>query len=234
MTERQRQYLDALQAMLAAGEQTTAWKVCERAGFSQSTLSTWKKEHAAAVAAGEPSVHQDFYDEHRAIRESHRNQIIAERALEPEIVEPEIEEEIPEVLAAYLSALEAGLGEHGRLDRMEAWDALVGQGWQVSFDDVMDAIEGGHKKASRRFNQLKRRTTIRMEDRLRERATNGTRGQDANLALQILRVDKPETWNPRVRVDHVHQLEEKDRDLIEKQSDWFKSLVKVIPASAGT
>ncbi len=230
MTPAQRKYLDALQEMLQEGAPSTVtWRVCERAGVAAGTHSAWKKAHKLALSTGSESVHQDFWDEERAIRQAHRDNAVAERALEPEIMLPELEEEpIPEVLVAYLAIYEE------KLDRLEAWQALSEAGWQVSFDDVLDAASGGHKAATRRFNQLRRRTTIRLEDKLRRAALNGTRSQDNSLALQVLRVDDPEKWNPKAKVVHEFQLEEGDRKLIEEQRDWYKGHVRKIPASTGT
>ncbi len=230
MTPSQRKYLDALQEMLQEpGVSTVTWRVCERAGIAAGTHSNWRKEHKLSIQQGTESVHQDFWDEERAIRQMHRDNAVAERALEPEILLPEIEEEpVPEVLVAYLAAYEE------KLDRLEAWQALSEAGWQVSFDDVLDAISGGHKAATRRFNQLRRRTTIRLEDKLRRAALTGTRSQDNTLALQVLRVDDPDRWNPKAKVVHEFQLEDGDRQLIEEQRDWFKGHMKRLPASAGT
>jgi len=235
MTPAQRKYLDALQEMLQEGVSVVAWKVCQRAGVAVGTLSGWKAQHRAAVEAGAESQNQDFFDEERAIRQTHRDAATAARVLEPEILLPEPEEEeIPEVLVAYLSALEAGLEEADKLDRYGAFRAIQEQGWQVSFDELIDAIEGGHKKATRRFSQLKRRTTIRTEDRLRACGMTGTKSADNTVALQILRTDDPEKWNPKAKIVHEFQLEPEDRKLIEGQREWFKGHMKKIPASAAS
>lgn len=228
MTPAQRKYLDALQEMLQEGVSTVNWKVCGRAGIAVGTHANWKKERKLSLQQGVESAHQDFWDEEQAIRQMHRDNAAAERALEPEVILPEVEEEpIPEVLVAYLTFYEE------ILDRLEAWQALSEAGWQVSFDDVLDAVSGGHKAATRRFNQLRRRTTIRLEDKLRRAALTGTRSQDNSLALQVLRVDDPDRWNPKAKVVHEFQLEEGDRKLIEQQQDWFKGHIKKIPASTG-
>lgn len=234
MTPAQRKYLDALQVMLQEpGASTVAWRVCERAGIAVGTLSGWKKAHKTALQQGLASVNQDFFDEEAAIRRMHRETAAAERAIEPEILLPEVEEEeVPEVLVAYLAEIERQVDE-GRIDRYGAFQEVASKGCQVSFDALMDAITGGHKRATRRFNQLNHRITVRMEDKLDTAALSGSRSQDNSLALQSLRTRNPDKWNPKAKVVYEFQLEESDRKLIEQQQDWFKSHIKKIPASTG-
>ncbi len=234
MTPAQRKYLDALQAMLQEpGASTVAWRVCERAGIAVGTLSGWKKAHKLCLQQGTESVNQDFFDEEAAIRRMHRENAVAERAIEPEILLPESEEEeIPEVLVVYLAAIERQVDE-GKIDRYGAFQEVALQGWQVSFDALMDAITGGHKRATRRFSQLNHRITVRMEDKLDTAALSGSRSQDNSLALQSLRTRNPDKWNPKAKVVHEFQLEDGDRKLIEQQQDWFKGHIKKLPASTG-